>query len=115
MDHLLEKLAKNNANGKSSDLLFGFRCFTVDTITAFCFAKSVNAMDEPDFAAPIVEAMDNSLPTFHLLNNFPPFSTLIFTLPRWSGIKSEPEAAVLTNFEVVLDNSVKEVKANAES
>ena len=115
MDHLLEKLAENNASGKSSDLLFGFRCFAVDTITAFCFAKSVNAMDEPDFAAPIVEAMDNSLPTFHLFKHFPPFRKLIFSLPPWLAIKASPETAGLTNLQVALGKQVKEVMANPES
>jgi hypothetical protein len=84
MDHLADVLTKNNAAGKSSDLLFAFRCFAVDNITNFCFSKSVHALDEPEFAAPIVEAMDHSLPTFHLL----------------------------TNLQVILGEQVKEVSSN---
>jgi cytochrome P450 len=115
MDHLAEILAKNDRNGKSSDLLFAFRCFAMDTITTFCFAKSVNAMDEPDFTAPIVEAMDNSLPTFHLFKHFPLFRKTIFSLPPWLAIKASPETAGLTHLQVILGKQVKEVIANPAS
>lgn len=87
----------------------------MDTITTFCFAKSVNAMDEPDFAAPIVEAMDNSLPTFHLFKHFPPFRKLIFSLPPWLAIKASPETAGLTNLQVILGKQVEDVTANPDS
>jgi cytochrome P450 len=115
MDHLVAALAKNDANGKSSDLLFAFRCFAIDTITTFCFAKSVNAMDEPDFAAPIVEAMDHSLPTFHLFKHFPLFRKTIFSLPPWLAIKASPETAGLTHLQVILGKQVKDVIANPDS
>jgi cytochrome P450 len=115
MDHLAEILAKNDRNGKSSDLLFAFRCFTMDTVTTFCFAKSVNAMDEPDFAAPIVQAMDNSLPTFHLFKHFPPFRKTIFSLPPWLAIKASPGTAGLTRLQVILGKQAEEVMANPDS
>jgi hypothetical protein len=115
MDHLASVLAKNDLSGKSSDLLFAFRCFAIDTVTTFCFDKSVNAMDAPEFAAPIVEAMDNSLPTFHLFKHFPPFRKTIFALPPWLAIKASPETAGLTHLQVILGQQVKDVTANPES
>jgi cytochrome P450 len=115
MDHLATVLTKNDANGRSSDLLFAFRCFAMDTITNFCFAKSVNAMDAPNFAAPIVEAMDNSLPTFHLFKHFPLFRKTIFSLPPWLAIKASPETAGLTHLQVILGQQVKDVTANPDS
>jgi cytochrome P450 len=114
MDHLAAVLSKNNGNGKSSDLLFAFRCFAMDTITVFCFNSSVNALDEPDFAAPIVEAMDNSLPTFHLFKHFPLFRKTIFSLPPWLAIKASPETAGLTHLQVILGKQVQDVTANPE-
>jgi hypothetical protein len=114
MDHLVEVLAKNDGNGKSSDMLFAFRCFAIDNIISFCFAKSVNAMDAPEFAAPIVVAMDNSLPTFHLFKHFPWFRKTIFSLPPWLAIKASPETAGLTHLQVILGQQVKDVIANPE-
>ncbi|KUJ14947.1 cytochrome P450 [Mollisia scopiformis] len=109
VDHLVQVLVKNQAVGKSSDMLFALRCFTVDMILDFCFAKSVDAMDEPDFAAPIVVAMDNSLPTFHMFHHFPWFRKTILSLPPWLALKASPETAGLTQLQVILGKQVKDV------
>jgi hypothetical protein len=114
MDHLAEVLTKNNANGHSSDMLFAFRCFAIDTVTTFCFDKSVHAIDAPEFKAPIVEAMDNSLPTFHLFKHFPLFRKTIFSLPPWLAIKASPETAGLTHLQVILGQQVRDVTNNPD-
>ncbi len=69
-------------------------------------------MDAPNFAAPIVVAMDNSLPTFHLFHHFPWFRKTIFSLPPWLAIKASPETAGLTQLQVILAKQVKEVSSN---
>jgi cytochrome P450 len=114
MDRLTETLSKNNEQGKSADLLFAFRCFAIDTITAYCFAKSVDAINEPAWQAPIVVAMDNSLPTFHLFKHFPLFRKLIFSLPPWLAIKASPETAGLTHLQVILGEQVRDVSRHPE-
>ncbi|KAK2626244.1 hypothetical protein QTJ16_004506 [Diplocarpon rosae] len=114
-DHLVDILSRNDRAGKSADLLYAFRCFTVDTVQDFCFGKSVHTMDEPEFRAPLVEAMDASLPTFFLFKNFPLFRKMIFSLPPWLAIKSSPETAGLTNLQGILGKQVRDVIANPES
>jgi len=84
----------------------------MDIITAFCFGSSVKAMDEPEFNAPIVLAMDNSLPTFHVFHHFPPIRKLIFSLPPWLAVKASPEPAVLTNLQVILKKQVIDIMKN---
>jgi cytochrome P450 len=69
-------------------------------------------MDEPEFAAPIVVAMDNSLPTFHLFHHFPWFRKLIFSLPPWLALKASPETAGLTQLQVILGQQIKDVTTN---
>ena len=86
----------------------------MDMVTTFCFARSVNAMDAPNFRAPIVEAMDTSNPTFVLLKHFAPFRKLLFSLPPWLAIKASPETAGLTNLQVMLGKQVDEVVINPE-
>jgi cytochrome P450 len=114
MDHLAETLISNNEQGKSADLLFAFRCFAIDTITTYCFGNSVNAIDEPAWQAPIVVAMDNSLPTFHLFKHFPLFRKTIFALPPWLAIKASPETAGLTQLQVILGQQVRDVSTHPE-
>tara|TARA_R110002060_G_scaffold17728_3_gene24563 strand:- start:639 stop:878 length:240 start_codon:yes stop_codon:yes gene_type:complete len=72
-------------------------------------------MDEPDFKAPIVEARDASLPTFHLFKHFPLFRKAIFSLPPWLAIKASPETAVLTHLQVILGKQVQDVTTNPAS
>ncbi|KFX89674.1 hypothetical protein V490_06862 [Pseudogymnoascus sp. VKM F-3557] len=115
IDHFASILAKNNANGNSSDLLLGFRCFTIDTITTFCFAQSVDAIDEPEFAAPIVEAMDNTLPAFHAFKYFPLLRKSILSIPPWLSLKISPQMAGLSRLQMLLGKQVTDVIANPDS
>jgi cytochrome P450 len=97
------------------DMLFALRCFTIDMVTQFCFAKSVNAINAPDYKAPIVEAMHTSNPTFVMLKHFPLFRKTLFGLPPWLAIKASPETAGLTNLQVILGEQVHEVLTNPAS
>ncbi|KIY03562.1 uncharacterized protein Z520_00253 [Fonsecaea multimorphosa CBS 102226] len=112
MDHLVERLSEDYAAGRSSDLFFAFRCFTMDTITSFCFAKSVNAIDVPGYNAPIIEAMEASGPAFIQFKHLPLFRKFVFSLPPNMAIKASPETAGLTRLQVILRNQVDEVTAN---
>ena len=96
-------------------MLFALRCFTIDVVTAFCFARSVDAVDAPDFHAPIVDAMHTSNPTFVMLKHFPLFRKTLFGLPPWLAIKASPETAGLTKLQVILKTQVAEILANPES
>ena len=115
IDFLVKRLAEQNAQGKSSDLLFALRAFTMDMVTTFCFARTVNAMNAPGFRAPIVEAMDVSSPTFVMLKHFPLFRKTLFSLPPWLAIKASPETAGLTNLQVILGAQVNEVVTNPKT
>lgn len=83
MDRLCNALAANDAAGNSSSVLYGLRCFTIDTITAYCFAKDIGVTEEPGFNAPIVIAMESALLFFPLLREFNLIKTMVYALPRW--------------------------------
>ncbi|KIW83859.1 hypothetical protein Z517_03105 [Fonsecaea pedrosoi CBS 271.37] len=112
MDHLADRLSEDFVAGKSSDLFFAFRCFTMDTITGFCFAKSVNAIDVPDYNAPIIEAMEASGPAFIQFKHLPLFRKFVFSLPPNIAMKASPETAGLTRLQVILRDQVDQVTAN---
>jgi hypothetical protein len=44
--------------GKSSDLVLGFHCFSVDVIMAFCYVKNWDATKAPDFEFDILAAQE---------------------------------------------------------
>lgn len=115
VDRLCKILAINNAAGKSSDLFFGLRCFTMDTITYFCFAKSVDALAEPDFKAPIIEAMEASLPAFVMFKHFSLIRKMVFGMPPWLSILTSPQTAGLIQLQQLLGAQVNEVVRNPEA
>lgn len=112
IDKLCAALAANNEKGKSSDMLFGLRCFTLDTITQFCFAKDVAAVDAPDFQAPIIIAMDAALGPFAVFKNFEPIRATVFALPGWLTKITSPPLAGLVDLQTILGAQVKEVARN---
>ena len=112
VDRLCEALTHNNVAGKSSDLFFGFRCLAVDTIMAFCFAKSVDALGEADFKAPIVEAMHDASDCLLLFKHFPWLQTIMFLLPRPLTIMIIPQTSGITRVMKVLSPQVTQLIAN---
>jgi hypothetical protein len=80
IDRLVAALGRDIKDGRSSDLFLGFRCLTIDTITAFCFAQSVNAINAPNFVAPLIEAMETGSPQYVIFMHFP-LRKAIFSLP----------------------------------
>jgi hypothetical protein len=105
-------LESNDAAGKSSDLFFGLRCFTMDTITSFCFAKSVDALAEPGFKAPIIEAMEASFSAFILFKHFSLIRRAVFGMPPWLSVIVSPQTAGLIDLQRVLGAQVTDVIKN---
>ncbi|KAK2803387.1 hypothetical protein FQN50_007046 [Emmonsiellopsis sp. PD_5] len=112
MNHLSSILAANHHANKSSDLFFGIRCFSLDTITSLCFARPVNALNTPNFRHPIIEAMVVSLPTFVVLKHFSRIRKAVMGLPHWLSIKMNPSAAGLIHLQQMLQKQVNEVCTN---
>jgi hypothetical protein len=63
VDKLCENMAKAYEAGKSCDMFMALRCASMDIITTFCFAKSVNSLDEPDFRLPSSSPWNRLFPT----------------------------------------------------
>ena len=87
---LCDTLAEQYAAGKSSNLYLGFRCFTTDVITLFCYNKSLEATKAPDFHAPIVLASEAALPVLSLGKYSSFLVALIHYIPPWLGKKIGP-------------------------
>jgi hypothetical protein len=87
----------------------------MDTITSFCFAKSVDAISEPDFKAPIIEAMEASLPAFILFKHFSLIRKAVFGMPPWLSILTSPQTAGLIRLQQLLGAQVTEVMKNPDS
>jgi hypothetical protein len=87
----------------------------MDTITSFCFAKSVNALAEPGFKAPIIEAIEALLPAFVLFKYFSLICRAVFSMLLWLSVIVSPQTAGLINLQRVLGAQVTEVANNPGS
>lgn len=81
---------------KPADLYYAYRCLSMDIICTFCFGKPIHAVDAPNFAAPIVVAMDASLPVFIRFKYSDLYKNMIMKCPPdLSRIISPPTAGLV--------------------
>ncbi|ETN44118.1 uncharacterized protein HMPREF1541_10668 [Cyphellophora europaea CBS 101466] len=93
LDDYCDALVRQYAAAQSSNMYLGLRCLTVDTISAFCFGKSLNALSAPDFKAPIVIAMDYANPEFLPFKHLPSYRNLIWALPPSISVNFLPDTS----------------------
>jgi len=85
----------------SVDLFYAFRCMSIDVITTFCFGKSIHAVDEPDFKAPIVVALDAATPVAMYFKYSDLFKNFILKCPPNLSKKLSPLTAGMIDLNQV--------------
>ncbi|KAI0306863.1 putative P450 monooxygenase [Multifurca ochricompacta] len=70
LDVFCDALRAQNLAGKSSNLSLGFKCFSADATSLYCFGACFDQTLLRDFNAPLLVAMEQSLPSFSLRKHF---------------------------------------------
>ncbi|KAF8272731.1 hypothetical protein EI94DRAFT_1412381, partial [Lactarius quietus] len=70
---------------KSSDIVLGFHCFSVDVIMAFCFAKKLDATKVPDFKSDVIVASQAVLPILTVRKYSAFLVAVMRHIPLWLG------------------------------
>ncbi|KAI9447697.1 putative P450 monooxygenase [Lactarius indigo] len=70
LDVFCDALKAQNISGRSSDLSLGFKCFSADATSLYCFGDCFDQTAACDFNAPLLIAMEQSLPSFSLRKQF---------------------------------------------
>lgn len=96
-------------------MFFGLRCFAVDTTTSVCFARSVDALGEPEFKAPIVEAMEEAPAHLVLFKHFPWLQSIFIRMPRWLTVMVAPQTSGIARVMDILRTQIKDAMANPYS
>lgn len=95
-----EQLARD---GRPADLTWGFRSLTLDVITYLCFGKAMDAIHEPDYRAPLLVAMDASIPSFKLFKHAKWYRDMIVGCPPNISRMMSPATAGLIDMQQVSD------------
>ncbi|KIX08873.1 uncharacterized protein Z518_03530 [Rhinocladiella mackenziei CBS 650.93] len=97
------------------DLFYAFRCMSIDVITYLCFGNSVDAINAPDHKAPIIVAMDASLPVFVAFKHSSLYKNMIIHCPPTISKFVSPATSGLVDLQQVLKQQIKEVTSNPEN
>lgn len=98
---LCAAFARQSKASRSADLYYAYRCLSMDIICTFCFGKPIHAVDAPDFAAPIVVAMDASLPVFIRFKYSDLYKNMIMNCPPKLSRIISPSTAGLVDLQQV--------------
>ncbi|KAF2651874.1 cytochrome P450 monooxygenase-like protein [Lophiostoma macrostomum CBS 122681] len=100
--NLCAAFSRQYQTSKPSDLFYAFRCMTMDVIITFCFGTDIKAVDAPDFRAPIIEAMDASLPVFIRFKYSDLYKNMILKCPPKLSKILSPSTAGLVDLQQLL-------------
>ncbi|KAI9720911.1 MAG: hypothetical protein M1828_005481 [Chrysothrix sp. TS-e1954] len=81
----------------------------MDVITYLSFGKSVKAMDAPDFASPIIKAMDASTEVFVRFKHADWYKNLIINCPPSLSKRLSPATAGLVDLQQILGQQIQEL------
>ncbi|KAH7353180.1 cytochrome P450 monooxygenase-like protein [Pyrenochaeta sp. MPI-SDFR-AT-0127] len=99
---------------KYLDLFYAFRCMSMDVTTTFCFGKPIHAVDAPDFKAPIVVAMDASLPVFVFFKYSDLYKNMILKCPPKLSKTLSPLTAGLVDLNQLLLQQINDLTDDPE-
>lgn len=111
-DKLISALLKQNEEGIVSDVYFGYRCYSLDIITSFCFAQSAESLSFPNFQAPMMEAMEAASLSWSAMKHFAAFRTISYSLPGWLTILMAPAMEGVVKLQEILTVQIKDLIAN---
>ncbi|KAI9834921.1 MAG: hypothetical protein M1819_002644 [Sarea resinae] len=92
---------ERNKEGKASDLFYAYRCATMDVVTYLCYGQPLHAVTEPDFRAPLIEAMHASSPIFPFFRHFQFSKALIKNTPPRIAKAIFPDTSGLVRMQQV--------------
>lgn len=87
---LYDKLVAAGSGDKPVDLLSAFRSTSLDIISAFCFAHSLDSLEVEGFRSPLLVAMEMASGSFRFAKHFPRLNRLIVNSPRWIAVLLSP-------------------------
>ncbi|KAL9050621.1 MAG: hypothetical protein Q9162_006517 [Coniocarpon cinnabarinum] len=107
VDALCDALRACHTRSRAVHAGYAFRCMTMDVITYLCFGKSVDALQEPEFRAPIILAMDASTPVLVRFKHSDLYKSMIQQCPPRLAKIISPETSGLVDLQQIISAQIK--------
>jgi cytochrome P450 len=88
---------------------------TMDIITYLCFGQSVDAINAPGFKAPIIEAMDASLPVPTYFKHSELYKNMIMKCPPDLSRKISPATRGLVDMQEMIKSQIRDLTQHPEN
>ncbi|SLM39398.1 cytochrome p450 monooxygenase [Lasallia pustulata] len=98
--------------GKPADLFYGYRCLTIDIITYLCFGHSIDAIEEPEFRAPLVLAMEPLLLEAIRIKHSDTYKAIMTHCPPSLLSKFNPATAGFVDLQQFLQQQIGNLAEN---
>ncbi|RVX69702.1 hypothetical protein B0A52_06346 [Exophiala mesophila] len=108
-------LRKGMAADRPVDLFYAFRCMSIDIITYLCFGNSVDAINAPNHEAPIILAMDASLPVFVRFKHSSMYKNMIINCPPDISRVVSPATSGLVDLQQVLKKQIQDITSDPDN
>ncbi|KIW01726.1 uncharacterized protein PV09_06903 [Verruconis gallopava] len=115
LDAFCKALERQSKSGKPADLFFAFRCLTMDIVTYLSFGASVDAIDSPDFHAPLLEAMDASIDTLMLFRHSHTYKDMILNCPPNIAKVVAPATRGLIDMQQMIKAQIRDLVNDPEN
>lgn len=86
----------------------------MDIITSLCFGSTVDALHAPGFFAPIIEAMDASLPVFIRFKHFEWYKNMIVGCPPNISKIISPSTRGLIDLQLMIKSQIQDLAQHPE-
>ncbi|KAI0791423.1 cytochrome P450 [Abortiporus biennis] len=106
---LCDTLTERSQKGVKSNLELAFKCFSMDTITSFCFSRSMNALHSPNFSSPTLATMKDILPLLTVFKHFPLLHWIVHSMPTCVTSLINPSMIEYQNMTKILANQIDEI------
>src|ERR1700744_98023 len=87
---------------------------TMAVVTYLCYGQSVDAIHAPEFKAPIIEAMDASLPVFVRFKHSELYKNMIMKCPPDLSRKISPETKGLVDLQQLIKGQIGDLTKHPE-
>lgn len=109
---MVKRLLKYETTKKPANLDLAFRSTSLEIITAYCFARSPDALEAENFQHDILTALDQTLPMIWVFKHFPLIKHVLLGVPEsWASVLKPSTRGILEQRKQMgaqIDNILKD-------